>query len=165
MLPHFLPEQLPPFSQLCSRTKGTRAPLPTHPFRPLPLNTYTASTDTDAAGIRSLQQVFPAVYQKNAPHHSGKMRCLQLLLGSILGQDSADKVVIVSNSTAALDLVQALCNQQSYSMVRIDGATDVNKRQDIVNSFNLYGTAQVRDSCHTAQFLLSLTVVSLSCCN
>ena len=76
------------------------------------------------------------------------MHCLQLLLGSILGQDSADKAVVVSNSTAALDLVQALCDQQSYSTVRIDGATDVNKRQDIVNSFNLYGTAQVRQLSH-----------------
>ena len=76
------------------------------------------------------------------------MCCLQLLLGSILGQDNADKAVVVSNSTAALDLVQALCHQQSYSTVRIDGATDVNKRQDIVNSFNLYGTAQVRQLSH-----------------
>lgn len=71
------------------------------------------------------------------------MRCLKLLLHSILSRDSPDKAVIVSNSTAALDLVQALCQQQSYSTVRIDGATDVNKRQDIVNSFNLYGSAQV----------------------
>lgn len=91
----------------------------------------------------SLQQVFPAAYQKDLPHHSGKMHCLQLLLTTILGQQGTDKVVVVSNSTAALDLIQALCTQESYSTVRIDGATDVNKRQDIVNSFNLYGTAQV----------------------
>ena len=72
------------------------------------------------------------------------MRCLQLLLASIAGQDSADKVVVVSNSTAALDLLKTLCDQQSYSTVRIDGATDVSKRQNIVDSFNLYNTAQVR---------------------
>ena len=61
-----------------------------------------------------------------------------------MSQEDCDKVVIVSNSTAALDIIQTLCGQLSYSTVRIDGATDVNKRQDIVNSFNLYGSAQVR---------------------
>lgn len=69
-----------------------------------------------------------------------------MLLGSIMSQEGPDKVVIVSNSTAALDIIQTLCNQQSYTTVRIDGATDVNKRQDIVNSFNLYGAAQVTTS-------------------
>ena len=67
-----------------------------------------------------------------------------MLLGSIMSRKDADKVVIVSNSTAALDLIQMLCDQNSYSTVRIDGNTDTNKRQDIVNSFNLYDTAQVR---------------------
>ena len=67
-----------------------------------------------------------------------------MLLGSIMSQKDADKVVIVSNSTAALDLIQMLCDQNSYSTVRIDGTTDTNKRQDIVNSFNLYDAAQVR---------------------
>lgn len=72
------------------------------------------------------------------------MSCLQLLLNTILAPPSQDKVVVVSNSTSALDLIQALCDQHSYGTVRIDGATNVNKRQDIVNSFNSsYGQAQV----------------------
>ena len=76
---------------------------------------------------------------------AGKMQCLQILLSSILKSPSEDKVVVVSNSTAALDLIQALCEQHSYGTVRIDGATNVNKRQDIVNSFNAaYGQAQVQ---------------------
>jgi len=100
--------------------------------------------DTDAAEAGSLEAVFPADYERSLAQHSGKMTCLKILLSSIMSQDDADKVVIVSNSTAALDVIQALCDQQSYNTVRIDGATDVNKRQDIVNSFNLFGTAQVR---------------------
>lgn len=76
---------------------------------------------------------------------SGKMHCLQILLSSILKSPSEDKVVVVSNSTSALDLIQALCEQHSYGTVRIDGATNINKRQDIVNSFNAaYGQAQVQ---------------------
>ena len=97
--------------------------------------------DTTEAG--SLESLFPADYSRASAEHSGKMRCLKVLLGSIMGQEGPDKVVVVSNSTAALDIIQTLCDQQSYTTVRIDGATDVNKRQDIVNSFNLYGAAQV----------------------
>lgn len=71
------------------------------------------------------------------------MQCLKVLLNSILHSSNADKVVIVSNSTAALDLIQTLCDAEGYAAVRIDGATDVTKRQDIVNSFNMFSTAQV----------------------
>lgn len=72
------------------------------------------------------------------------MQCLQILLNTILASPSQDKVVVVSNSTAALDLIQAMCDQQGYGTTRIDGATNVNKRQDIVNNFNSsYGQAQV----------------------
>ena len=103
-----------------------------------------ASLSADSGEAGSLEQAFPAGYKRHNPQHSGKVHCLKLLLGGILGHDDADRVVVVSNSTAALDLIQTLCNQQGYSTVRIDGATDVNKRQDIVNSFNNYCTAQVR---------------------
>ena len=72
------------------------------------------------------------------------MQCLQILLNIILDPPSQDKVVVVSNSTAALDLIEAMCARHGYDTTRIDGATNVNKRQDIVNNFNsAYGQAQV----------------------
>jgi len=107
----------------------------------------------DAAEAGSLESVFPTGYARSSAQHSGKMRCLKVLLSSILSQEDPDKVVIVSNSTAALDIIQTLCDQQCYSAVRIDGATDVNKRQDIVNSFNLYGSAQVTLCMHMCMYL------------
>ncbi len=70
--------------------------------------------------------------------------CLARLLASILDA-SSDRVVVVSSSTAALDIIQDLCEQRGYTTVRIDGATDVNRRQDIVNNFNLYNVGQVWD--------------------
>ncbi|KAI3434723.1 hypothetical protein D9Q98_002784 [Chlorella vulgaris] len=79
---------------------------------------------------------------------SGKMAVLGLLLReSLVG--AGERVVVVSQSTAALDLVQKLCDGRGWKTVRIDGGTDVAKRQDVVNSFNLYGVGQV--------FLLSTT--------
>ncbi|KAL0049394.1 hypothetical protein WJX82_001168 [Trebouxia sp. C0006] len=98
---------------------------------------------SDAAEAGSLESVYPSDYARSSAQHSGKMRCLEVLLSNILSQEDPDKVVIVSNSTAALDIIQTVCDQQRYTTVRIDGATDVNKRQDIVNSFNLYGSAQI----------------------
>ena len=57
----------------------------------------------------------------------GKLACLDALLRSILG--SPDRVVVVSNSTAALDIVQAHCQGNGWESCRLDGSTDANKRQ------------------------------------
>ena len=45
-------------------------------------------------------------------------------------------MVIVSNSTAALDIIEARCITLGAPPVRIDGATDVARRHDIVVAFN-----------------------------
>ncbi|KAL4434006.1 hypothetical protein ABPG75_000447 [Micractinium tetrahymenae] len=82
------------------------------------------------------------------PDQSGKMAVLGVLLCEAL-EVAGDRCVVVSQSTAALDLVQKLCGARGWSTVRIDGSTDVNKRQDVVNSFNHYNVGQV--------FLLSTT--------
>ena len=39
--------------------------------------------------------------------------------------------------------MQKLCDSRGFRTVRIDGGTDVSKRQDVVNSFNHYGVGQV----------------------
>lgn len=112
----------------------------------------------DAAEAGSLESIFPTDYTRSSAQHSGKMRCLEVLLSNILSQEDPDRVVIVSNSTAALDIIHTVCDQQCYTAVRIDGATDVNKRQDIVNSFNLYGSAQVMLCKHMSLSRLTLTL-------
>lgn len=67
--------------------------------------------------------------------HAGKLACLEALLGAVLagGQDA---MVVVSSSTAALDLIEARCKALGAPPVRIDGATDVARRHDIVVAFN-----------------------------
>ena len=39
--------------------------------------------------------------------------------------------------------LQKLCDGRGFKTVRIDGGTDVSKRQDVVNAFNSYGVGQV----------------------
>ena len=123
---------------------------------------FCVTEGADAAEAGSLESIFPTDYARSSAQYSGKMRCLEVLLSNILSQQDPDKVVIVSNSTAALDIIQTVCDQQRYTAVRIDGATDVNKRQDIVNSFNLYGSAQVILCKHMCIYL---TLILCACFN
>ena len=75
-------------------------------------------------------------------HGAGKLDCLSHLLASIVA--AKQRCVLVSTSTAALDLIdEVICQAAGYSTVRIDGSTNVNERQGIVDSFNAYGRGQV----------------------
>lgn len=72
---------------------------------------------------------------------SGKLIVLAALLQRIRSQAPTDKVVIVSNFTSALSLVDQLILQpNNYSFVRLDGATDVAQRQIRVDSFHRTST-------------------------
>jgi len=68
------------------------------------------------------------------PAVSGKMLVLRSLIreARILG----DKLVIVSNFTKTLDVVDRMCSAMGERTVRLDGSTDTKKRQPIVNKFN-----------------------------
>lgn len=46
------------------------------------------------------------------------------------------RVVVVSNYTKTLDLLQDLCLHLSYSFCRLDGHTPTSQRQRLVNNFN-----------------------------
>jgi SNF2 family DNA or RNA helicase len=77
---------------------------------------------------------------------SGKLVVLQGLLRSMRNQSvdgssssppSADKVVIVSNFTSTLSLVESLLLKPSgYSYLRLDGSTSPETRQSLVDAFN-----------------------------
>lgn len=80
---------------------------------------------------------------------SGKLAVLTHLLINIINIQN-ERVVVVSQSTACLDMISTqVCIPHGWMTVRIDGSIDTSKRQDIVNSFNKYGVGQV--------FLLSTT--------
>jgi DNA repair and recombination protein RAD54B len=83
------------------------------------------------------------------PLLSGKMAVLDFLLRKIVNEEKG-RCVVVSQSTAMLDLISSsICTARGYTTVRIDGKCDVNKRQDVVDSFNNHGIGQI--------FLLSTT--------
>ncbi|KAG2442443.1 hypothetical protein HXX76_002529 [Chlamydomonas incerta] len=77
-----------------------------------------------------------------AAESAGKMRVLSELLRAVAA--AGERCVVVSTSTAALDLVGRLvCRPLGLSTVRIDGATGVEGRQVIVDNFNKLNMGQV----------------------
>lgn len=72
-----------------------------------------------------------------ARHHasSTKIRVLDQLLHTIR-TTTAEKVVLVSNFTSTLDLLQTLLTSLAMPFLRLDGSTPSIKRQDLVDKFN-----------------------------
>lgn len=68
---------------------------------------------------------------------SGKLVVLGNLLDSIRRLNQTDKVVIVSNFTSALTVIEnSLLRKKGLSFVRLDGSTDNKLRGAIVDTFN-----------------------------
>ncbi|PWN42131.1 hypothetical protein IE81DRAFT_143270 [Ceraceosorus guamensis] len=66
---------------------------------------------------------------------SGKLLLLSSMLQSIR-KETDDKVVLVSNFTATLDIIEIMCKRSGYSFVRLDGKTKQEDRMDLVSAFN-----------------------------
>ena len=68
---------------------------------------------------------------------SGKLSVLESLLSSIRSEAPGSKVVIISNFTSALSVIeQAILQRRGWSSLRLDGTTEQNARQTLVDSFN-----------------------------
>ena len=67
--------------------------------------------------------------------NSGKISVLKNLLVE-LHRMTAEKVVLVSNFTKTLDVLQVLLQVNNMTWCRLDGDTDPSKRQIIVDKFN-----------------------------
>ncbi|CAO3678536.1 unnamed protein product [Umbelopsis ramanniana] len=91
--------------------------------------------------IRGSEDVLPDSYQTQgrhriiAPEFSGKMMVLDRMLGKIK-KETDDKIVIISNYTQSLDLIEKYCRQRNYGSLRLDGSMTINKRQKLVDRFN-----------------------------
>ncbi|XP_026780667.3 DNA repair and recombination protein RAD54B isoform X1 [Pangasianodon hypophthalmus] len=88
----------------------------------------------DSLGV----DIFPENYATGSfcTGDSGKLLVLADLLAAIKHVNCKDKVVLVSNYTQTLDLLQDLCAHLGYTWCRLDGQTPVAQRQRIVDSFN-----------------------------
>lgn len=66
---------------------------------------------------------------------SGKFMILERFLHQIKSETD-DKIVLISNYTQTLDLIEKMCRHKKYGCLRLDGTMNINKRQKLVDRFN-----------------------------
>ena len=66
---------------------------------------------------------------------SGKMSLLEKMLGK-MRSESRDKIVLISNYTQTLDMMEKMCRQRQWGVLRLDGSMTIPKRQKLVDQFN-----------------------------
>lgn len=66
---------------------------------------------------------------------SGKFLILERFLQKI-NKETDDKIVLISNYTQTLDLIEKMCRYKKYGVLRLDGTMNINKRQKLVDKFN-----------------------------
>lgn len=94
----------------------------------------------DLAGCESL---LPDDYESShhgrgkevQPWFSGKFSILERFLYKIK-TETDDKIVLISNYTKTLDLIERMCRRNRYGAIRLDGTMNINKRQTLVDRFN-----------------------------
>lgn len=67
--------------------------------------------------------------------YSGKFAMLERFLHQI-HTETDDKIVLISNYTQTLDLIERMCRSKKYHSCRLDGSMGINKRQKLVDRFN-----------------------------
>ena len=98
-------------------------------------------TLTDAETLYDdLQTYYPLDYDPNISEHSGKLKVLENLLQNIKTHAPGERVVVVSNYTQTLDVIQGLCERNEYQFLRLDGQTATSHRQSLVERFNRKGS-------------------------
>lgn len=90
-------------------------------------------------GVSSLEGprvdgLFPVGYKAGDVGQSGKLRFIFAVLEE--AKACGDRVVLVSNYTTTLGLLETMCKGLQYPYIRLDGSTDVSKRGDLVKQFN-----------------------------
>ncbi|TRY84559.1 hypothetical protein DNTS_001308 [Danionella cerebrum] len=110
----------------------------------------TLKEKSDDLYEEGIMELFPEGYATGAfsTEDSGKLVVLTELLAAIKNVNHTDRVVLVSNYTQTLDLLQDVCDHLGYTWCRLDGQTPVAQRQRLVDSFN---------SPHSSSFLMLLS--------
>jgi DNA repair and recombination protein RAD54B len=93
--------------------------------------------DDEATPSEMLQALLPLIPPQvlNSHASSAKLRLLDSLVHTIY-TTTEEKIVIVSNYTTTLDMIERLLVSLSYTYLRLDGSTPSNKRQGLVEKFN-----------------------------
>ncbi|VDO99531.1 unnamed protein product [Soboliphyme baturini] len=98
---------------------------------------YFAAEKADSP-YSSVLTLFPVDYDPAllSVGDSSKLHVLASLLECVFADYPNDKVVIASNFSKTLNIIESYCVSVGYSYYRLDGAVSAEHRQKLVNSFN-----------------------------
>ncbi|KAG8822142.1 helicase, partial [Serendipita sp. 401] len=85
--------------------------------------------------IAEVVRMVPAQARAEDITLSGKLSALGGILKE-LRATTDEKCIIVSHYTSTLDIIEAFCNKQRYTLFRLDGRTPQAQRQEFVDKFN-----------------------------
>lgn len=101
-------------------------------------DTESEADSATKALVGDLTRFFPPNFVRNEARFGGKLICVMNLLETVRAHTN-DKVVLVSNFTSTLDIVEAMMRKKRYSYLRLDGKTPQDERMAMVNQFNREG--------------------------
>ncbi|CAH8827083.1 unnamed protein product [Trichobilharzia szidati] len=107
----------------------------------IPGSPNNISGDSDNMSVEKEDMSILTVEQKELIEASGKTRLLDRLLKRLIGD--GHKVVVFSQFTMILDLLEELLDSRSLPFVRIDGSTRIYDRQNAIRRFNLESVEQL----------------------
>jgi DNA repair and recombination protein RAD54B len=91
---------------------------------------------TPSSSLVALNEMLPEGISKYYQNFaSSKIRLLDRLLRH-LRQTTDEKVVVISNYTSTLNMIEALANNSNLKTLRLDGSVPAKKRQALVDEFN-----------------------------
>ena len=70
------------------------------------------------------------------PERSGKLLVLFRMMQTMRAEKKGDRIVIVSNYTSVLELIEAMCVAHKWPILRLDGSTSGVNRTKMVEQFN-----------------------------
>lgn len=93
--------------------------------------------DSEGKESETIESILPLIPPAilNSHASSTKLRLLDNLVHRLY-TTTEEKIVIVSNYTMTLDMIERLLTSLSYTYLRLDGSTPANKRQALVEKFN-----------------------------
>ena len=103
---------------------------------PTLLKPKTVSPAPDSGSLATLLSSIPPSLCRGSPaSSSAKLATLDRMLHE-LRTTTQEKIVLVSNYTSTLDMLQNHLSANHYNYLRLDGSTPPTKRQDLVDTFN-----------------------------
>ncbi len=86
---------------------------------------------------------------------------MQSFLTNLKKNNPSDKVVIVSNFTSTLDIIASLANNNHWDFLRLDGSVPANKRQGLVDLFNI-NNSYINNNCNSSVQVRNIYLFLLS---